>query len=348
MLTLYSIYALASSSLAERRRAQIARKTKSSIFGYVMSEYPVIVGDRLPGKTPEGSFDILETYLQRYDRPATRRAYKNDLSLFFGTDQITIDAIRKVSFVTVNEYIKTLEEENASAATIKRKVSAIRGFFDWLTALKVIDSNPAHKQLVRRVKSVSQESSIIFLTQQQAADLIDAAGHNGTAAVRDRALILTMIHCVLRRSEVVAMDVEHIRPLGHYWVLDLPNTKGGADQYLKIPAHVVDEIDVMKAHYGIGTGALWRSLSNNSRGKRLNDRTVYKIVNRLACQAGLYQNIGAHTLRHTGCTLAIESGATLQQVQTHARHKNIETTMMYIHQRDRLRDSAADFIHIKK
>jgi hypothetical protein len=38
----------------------------------------------------------------------------------------------------------------------------------------------------------------------------------------------------------------------------------------------------------------------------------------------------------------------VQQVQTHARHNNIETTMMYLHQRDKLRDSAADYIHVKK
>jgi integrase len=65
----------------------------------------------------------------------------------------------------------------------------------------------------------------------------------------------------------------------------------------------------------------------------------------MADQAGLPE-IGAHTLRHTGCTLAIESGASIQQVQTHARHKNIETTMVYVHQRDRLGNSAADFINI--
>jgi len=313
-----------------------------------MSDYPVVIGDYLPGKSKEESYDILSTYLQRFDRPATRRAYKNDLVLFFGTDQIGIEMIRDITFVTVNDYVQSLEDNNASAATIRRKVSAIRGFFDWLMALQIIDNNPAHKQLVRRVRTVTQERSIIFLTQQQASDLVEAAGTGGIATVRDRALILTKIHCVLRRAEVVAMDVEHIRPLGHYWVLDLPDTKGGADQYLKIPAHVVEEIDLMKDHYDITSGALWRSLSNNSRGKRLNDRTVYKIVNRLARQAGLFQKIGAHTLRHTGCTLAIESGASLQQVQTHARHKSIETTMMYVHQRDRLRDSAADYIHIKK
>ncbi|MEL7170872.1 MAG: tyrosine-type recombinase/integrase, partial [Bacteroidota bacterium] len=98
--------------------------------------------------------------------------------------------------------------------------------------------------------------------------------------------------------------------------------------------------------YMIEGGPLWRSFSNNSYGKALSDRSIYSIVKKYAARSGLAATVGAHTLRHTGCTLAIEQGASLQQVQAHARHKRIETTMVYIHQRDRLRDSAADHIRL--
>ena len=99
--------------------------------------------------------------------------------------------------------------------------------------------------------------------------------------------------------------------------------------------------------YGYSTGPLWRSFSRNqSGGRRLSGSSIYSIVNKHALRAGLSQKVGAHTLRHTGCTLAIEGGASLQQVQTHARHKSIETTMLYVHQRDRLANSAADRIHL--
>jgi integrase len=210
-----------------------------------------------------------------------------------------------------------------------------------------VPRNPADKNLVRRVRTTSRKDrTITYLTQQQAQKLLRAADDAGEAAVRDRALIATLIHCVLRRSEAAAMDVRHIRPLGHYWVLDLPQAKGGTDQYVKMPARVVETIDQMRAHYGIREGALWRSTSNRNRGDRITGDAIYKMVRRTAERAGL-PDIGAHALRHTGCTLAIESGASIQQVQTHARHKDIDTTMTYIHQRDKLRDSAADHIHLE-
>jgi site-specific recombinase XerD len=232
-------------------------------------------------------------------------------------------------------------------ATIKRRIAAIRGFFEWLLALDALEKNPANRHVLRRVRSsAARDRALLVLTAEQAARLVEAASEAGDAAPRDRALILTLLHCVLRRSEAAGMDVEHVRPLGHYWVLDLPATKGGSDQYVKMPAHVVEEIDAMKACYGITDGPLWRSLSNNSRGNRLSERSVYGIVDAAARRAGLPEEVGAHTLRHSGCTLAIEAGASIQQVQAHARHKNIETTMVYVHQRDRLRDSAADYIRI--
>lgn len=302
--------------------------------------------DRLAGGLP-GRVDLLQTYLHRFEREQTRRGYENDLVQFFGTPDITLEMARAKSFLDVNQHLSALEADGYKPSTIKRRIAALRGFFDWLRALELIERNPTERQLLRKVRaSTIRDRKIVFLSGEQARRMIAATDSFGESALRDRALLITLLYCVLRRSEAAAMDVHHVRPLGRYWVVDLPDTKGGADQYVKIPEHVVAEIDRMRDHYGIASGPLWRSLSNNSYMKRLSDRSIYGIVQRAADFAGLSEDVGAHTLRHTGCTLAIEQGASVQQVQSHARHKKIETTMVYVHQRDRLRDSAADYIDI--
>jgi len=294
--------------------------------------------------------NLLPAYLHRFDRPHTRRAYRADLVQFFGTEFIALDLVRAATFLHVNEHIAQLEASGAKATTIKRRLAALRGFFGWLEALELIARNPAHRQLVRRVRSVRRrDQTIVFLTAEQSDELVESARESGPAATRDRALLLTLLHCVLRRSEAAAMDFEHIRPLGKHWVLELPDTKGGSDQSVKIPEHVVSEIENVRAEYGYLDGPIWRSMSRNaSGGRRLSASAIYEIVKRLSQRAALPLDIGAHTLRHTGCTLAIEGGASLQQVRDHARHKNVETTMVYVHQRDRLRDCAADFIRVGK
>lgn len=292
--------------------------------------------------------DLVPLYLLRFDRDNTRRAYQQDLASFFGTEFVTLDMARSVMFTHINEYVARLEADGMSPATIRRRVACVRGFFSWLVALGALRLNPADRHLVRRVsKEDSRNKLVTVLTRDQAAQMLEAVDLSRETGVRDYALVSTLLHCVLRRSEAVAMDFEHIQRVREHWVLHLPKAKGGANQSAKVPDHVTNHIDAVREAYGYTSGPIWRSLSRNaSRGRRLSATSVYMIVSRLSQRAGIGINVGAHTMRHTGCTLAIEGGASIQQVQIHARHKNIETTMRYLHQRDRLANSAADFIQI--
>lgn len=52
----------------------------------------------------------------------------------------------------------------------------------------------------------------------------------------------------------------------------------------------------------------------------------------------------AHSLRHGGASNALRNGATLLQVQVMLGHADPRTTMVYIHQTDRLQNPAEDFI----
>lgn len=294
-----------------------------------------------------GSDDLLPVYLLRFERENTRRSYKRDLQQFFGTESIVLSQAAEVSFVGVNAWVESLENAGAAPSTIQRKIAALRGFFSWLIALGALPNNPADRQLIRRGRrSVATDRVITVLTRDQARALVDAVDPDRPSGTRDRALLLTLLNGVLRRSEARAMDFEHLRRTGPYWVLSLPRTKGGADQYVKLPEHVIEAIEEVRAVYGFRSGPVWRALSNNHYGRRLSGHSIYTIANTHAHKAGISELVGAHTLRHTGCTLAIEGGATLQQVQAHARHKQLQTTMVYVHQRDRLKDSASDYIRI--
>lgn len=289
--------------------------------------------------------DLIELYLLRFDRLNTRRAYAQDLESFFGTPIVTLEMAREVTFPHVNAFIEDMENDCKAPSTIRRRVAAVRGFFAWLVALGFLRLNPADRQLVRRISVDRQQDRVLtVLTKAQARQLVDSVDMARDTGLRDQALLLTLLHCVLRRSEAAAMDFEHIRQAGQYWVLNVPRAKGGANQTVKMPTAVAEILHEMKQAYGYSTGPVWRSFSNNSRGRRLSGASIYNIVSRHAKRAGIHDTVGAHTLRHTGCTLAIEAGASVQQVQTHARHKNMETTLLYVHQRDRLGDSAADYI----
>jgi integrase len=96
---------------------------------------------------------------------------------------------------------------------------------------------------------------------------------------------------------------------------------------------------------------VWRSFSNRNRGGQITPQAIYMIVKRTAARAFCSEldwatdedeiwerldGIGAHALRHTGCTIAIGAGAKIDQVQTYARHSDIRTTQRYVHQQETL------------
>ena len=300
------------------------------------------------GRAFTAQSDLVPLYLLRYDRENTRRAYAKDLESFFGCETVTLEMAATVTFTDVNEALQRLESEGKSPATQRRFLASLRGFFGWLAALGFIDLNPADRHLVRRIPKTSDADQLVtVLTREQASRMLAAIDRSKPSGPRNYALVMTLLHCVLRRSEAASMDVEDLTTAGEHTVLRLKRAKGGANQTVKVPAHVADVLDDFIRSSGYTSGPIWRSMSTNqSQGKRLSGSAIYKIVRGLGTAAGLPQQIGAHTLRHTGCTLAIEGGASLQQVQAHARHKNIETTMRYVHQRDRLANSAADFIDL--
>ncbi len=51
-----------------------------------------------------------------------------------------------------------------------------------------------------------------------------------------------------------------------------------------------------------------------------------------------------HSLRHTAISSAVRHGAPVQKVRAMARHANIETTMIYYHEIDRIENPAEAFI----
>lgn len=295
--------------------------------------------------------NLIDRFLDKYERPNTIRIYRKHLTRFFETESVTLRDAAAITTGYVNQQIEKAESVLAPA-TVEGFVTAATLFFDWLCAMDVIPKNPANKHLIRKWRKPGGKQRKIFaLTKEESRSLLDATlvgplHSRRNAAKRNHAIVLTLLNCLLRRSEIGAMDVEHIRNIRGHWVLDLPETKGGVNQFVKIPLHVAQELQGMCTFYGIESGPLWISLGDRTKGERLSTRQIYRTIKQAAERAGLPPETSTHTLRHTGCTLALEAGATLHQVQIHARHKNINTTLRYIHQRDKLNNSAADFIGV--
>lgn len=290
----------------------------------------------------------LSEFLEHVDSTHTRRAYRADISDFMESRAVTDTRLNEVTASQVRSYINTLRTEGKAVSTQRRRLSALRRFFDWLLDENVVQHNPARECRVDFSDGADHSDQTNDdrspLTRSETKELIRATEKAGESAIRNRAIIVVILYAALRRSEVAAMDVSHVRPLGRHWVIDLPSGDGWSSAYVRIPETVVEAIDVVQSRYGIEEGALWRSLSNRNRGDRMSPDAIYKMIRRTGHDATL-GDVTPETLRQTGLYLAMKAGATIQQVQTHARLQSASSVEQYIDPDDRpgrLSESASE------
>lgn len=296
---------------------------------------------------------MIKGFLDQLSSKHTRRAYRADLVDFFGTDDLQEAQVAAVTASAVRSHLRSLRADDKSISTLRRRLSALRQFYDWLMDRRAVDRNPAREcridlsQLSDAGKAPSGES-FGGLSATEVETLVQATEEAGASSTRDRGLILTILYGALRRAEAAAMNVEHVRPLGRHWIIDLPTGDGPASAYVKIPDTVVEAIDAVQSRYDIDQGPLWRSLSNRNRGARMTPDAIYKVIRRTGRAAGL-GDLTVETLRQTGLYLALKGGATMQQVQVHARLQSAGSVERYTdpdEQSSRLDESAVNFVDL--
>src|SRR5690606_34405822 len=122
--------------------------------------------------------------------------------------------VRSITFVDVNRYLGDLEARGLASSSRRRRLASVRGLFALLVNLQALTVNPAAREVVRRIpKAKTQDAPIIVLTKDQARRMVQAASlpvptlrgrksrsdaesdaEPSDTALRDKALILTMIH----------------------------------------------------------------------------------------------------------------------------------------------------------
>lgn len=247
---------------------------------------------------------------------------------------------------SIQSFVRVMYQKNLSQSTQYRRLSALRSFFDWLIREGVLSHNPARHPKVEPLCPDTNRPETI-LRKKEVEELVAAVGKSSQSGIRDRALILTILYAALRRSEVAHLEVDDVRPLGRYWILDLQTDKNESG-YVRIPEIVVEAIEQVKEHYGVASGRLWRSLSNRNYGSPMSPDAVYKVVRRVSEEAGL-EPVSIDALRRTGLHLALQGGADLPQVQTHGRLRDAASAARLHDGEERsgaLGDSAVDYIDL--
>jgi len=275
------------------------------------------------------------------DNQSTRRAYENALQDFMRFTGIREPGeFRLVARAHVIAWRDDLVGRSLSGMTVRHRLAALSSLFEHLCESNAVTHNPVKG--VKRPPVESYEGKTPALGDHQARALLEAPDGISLKGKRDRAILATLLYHALRREELCKLTIKDFRHerrgVAHLKV----SGKGGKTRYVPLhPAASGLIVDYLEAD-GRGleiTGALF--CATRGRGERstkaITADAIYKIVRGYSAKLGF--EIGAHALRATAATNALDHHADIAKVQEWLGHANIATTRIYDHRKTRPEDS---------
>lgn len=269
---------------------------------------------------------------------ATYAAYRKDLVDFLTyLKQVKITP-ENVKIKDLDEYLNSLSKAHISPRAVARKLSSIKGYFNFLLSLKLVKENPV--LLISRPKFDKNLPN--YLTAEEFTKLIEVImDGNSLEDIRLKAMVILTYTTGVRVSELVSIkisqleiDINTLKFKSEEIILKGKGSKervvllskkaiSAIEDYLQIRENYIDQMNNKSQYF------LFPSRSKEGHMTRQNFANSLK---KLAVNAGLDPTkISPHVLRHSFATKLLDSGADLRVVQELLGHSDISTTQIYTH-----------------
>ena len=281
-----------------------------------------------------GRTDIVHEYIEMLDvNPKSRDTYKKALKQFM--QFIESNDISQPTRADILKYKKQLIERY-KACTVSSYMTAVKGLFAYLEAEKI------YPNVANGIKGAKHQQGFRkdALTIDQARRLLKGIDTTTIEGKRNYALVNLLLNTGLRTIEAERACIGDIRQEGGEALLYIQGKgRDSKDAFVVLTDSTLYPIQqYLKARSIIDPKApLFASHSNRSNGNRITTRTISWIVKEALRSVGIdSERITAHSLRHTAVTFSLLAGATIQEAQAMARHANVNTTLIYAHNIDRI------------
>lgn len=266
----------------------------------------------------------------------TRQAYERDLRLFCKMLGFkNSDALVNVSREQITGYMTQLKEKGLAAATIARKLAAIKAFYRFMTAEGYMDANPA--EVVEagtkgiKLPRVLSEDEVVRLLNQP--DITTAEGF------RDRTMLEVLYATGMRVSELINLTLERV-DLNMKYIIAFG--KGSKERIVPLGSvaaeflqQYLEKVRPKLTHEDRTTNIVFLAFG----GHELTRQRFWQIIRAYGRKANINKALTPHILRHSFATHLLDNGADLRSVQELLGHSDISTTQIYTHLTNkRLRD----------
>jgi len=276
------------------------------------------------------NIELIDRFLSSLDvTQGTKKTYRQAICAFF--TWMYEESATQPSRETILAYKQALDARGLRSFTRATYLVALRRFFAWTESNKIYPNIAQDIKGVKRSTQVHHKSALTIDHIQRLLSSIDTRTLQGK---RDYALIKLLIHTGLRLIEVqqaLISDLEDEEDRGILWIRG--KGRHDKDDFVVLTEDALEPVRTyLKSRKARSRHApLFISVSDRNRGQKLTTFSLSRIIKRRLKAAGVsHRRITAHSLRHTFGVLAMQSGASLYEVQLAMRHNSPTTTQVYL------------------
>jgi integrase/recombinase XerD len=278
----------------------------------------------------------------------TLGAYSRDLADFSAALRLRKTSLASASTDEIRAHLAELLGRGLAAASVARRLSAIRQFYRFLLAEGHRADDPAAIiEGPRRTRPLPKILSVQEVERLLAVARSGSGSEEPPAARLRRARLVCLLEVLyatgLRVSELVALPASAAQRHGEVLLV---RGKGEKERLVPLnePARrAIDEYRAILAEAYPDLGTKWLFPSFGTSG-HLTRQHFARELKPLGAAAGIApEKLSPHVLRHAFASHLLHNGADLRVVQTLLGHADISTTQIYTHVLDeRLRAMVRD------
>ncbi|RJG04922.1 tyrosine recombinase XerC [Noviherbaspirillum cavernae] len=246
-------------------------------------------------------------------------------------------AFASVSHFHIRKFASQMHAKGLNARSIARKLSAWRGFFNWLAEHAELASNP-----VNGVKPPKRSKPLPKALSADDAIRVVAEGRPGKDAqapdqLCNRAMFELLYSSGLRVSELTSLDVRYIKEDDHVsasWI-DFDEQEvhvtGKGNKVRKVPVGK-PALQAVAAWLAVRESLVKgepHALFLTGRGTRMSPRMVQRRLKAHAQALNVPSDVHPHVLRHSFASHLLQSSGDLRAVQEMLGHASIAATQVY-------------------
>ncbi len=290
-------------------------------------QYSTVILNKSKNSVKEYNYDLSNflKFMSNYSGYTSEEDIKN-----VDIHSLDIDFLKKIDLNDIHAYLYYLKDTyNSKPATLARKASTIRIFFNYMTSKeKLLEINPA--QNLENPKLDKRQPK--YLTLEESKKLLAITADDSRNSQRDFAIITLFLNCGMRLSELVSINIKDIQFDECKMTVIGKGNKERTIYLNKACMKAIKNYLLIRPKTGIKSkdeDALFLS----ERLERISKRTVQYIVEKELKKAGLdTTKFSTHKLRHTAATLMYQYGnVDIRALQELLGHESIATTEIYTH-----------------